>query len=711
MTSRKLVPILVLLATVTVFLVATEVMRGAERQPRLSHEARVRTHGVYYLRRNPDSPSTNTKDNQRHYYPRDPFKEPSVHPKSPKASSRIPRAKESESVQLEAFLGSSGVTFLVDGREVYRVVNKTVPWGAERARLHAGVHYVILNERSGQVMQAATFLTWQPEATRQLQDVVMSTRNGRVIVILAAPEFTQYLSQDILKEFKNMGSQFSDRFVVHDSWCMIARKGTGVIHESLTTTTPQTYTRDSSPVRLHFVLPLTQGEQCSWTDQDRMRFCESYGGYADFCRCDGSPWTPDPSMGPDYPIAKAIPVAIVTSRRLYLVLRQVAQLWASPGGRHTPIIIIVDGQNQEARDLGRLLNLTVIEHDNHATVGTPARINSIVKFALSTVFERHPKADHAIILEDDLQLAPDFIPFFHQASRALQSDPRLLFVNAFNYNSYAHTCHDPHKLYRAHGIPGYGWMTSRKGAGLMLDSWVGEGQNTVLWDWWIRRQLIGPMDMLLPEVPRTRHMGAGGVHISGYDQLLFSSQPMAKDTHVILSVDRYGYVGYAIVFRALTPTYQERLQDELETASVVVIKTHPCENMPLPTFKTNKHYVIYINQPDQNNIHRSYFVVATCLGINDRDMHESYRMMVTFPFYGNQVFVVACPNSPYCLPRHPSDIYQATEKDVDIAKANPYNMPFLKVSYGIRTPAKDPWDAFTLTNRFVVNYTIGSDGR
>lgn len=60
-----------------------------------------------------------------------------------------------------------------------------MPWGTERARLHAGIHYVIINERSGQVMRATTFLTWQPEATRQLQDVVTSTRNGRVIVILA----------------------------------------------------------------------------------------------------------------------------------------------------------------------------------------------------------------------------------------------------------------------------------------------------------------------------------------------------------------------------------------------------------------------------------------------------------------------------------------------------------------------------------------------
>ncbi|XP_037775310.1 uncharacterized protein LOC119572310 [Penaeus monodon] len=206
--------------------------------------------------------------------------------------------------------------------------------------------------------------------------------------------------------------------------------------------------------------------------------------------------------------------------------------------------------------------------------------------------------------------------------------------------------------------------------------------------------------MLMPEVPRTRHMGAGGVHISGFDQILFSSQPITNDSHTVIDVDS-----------ALTPTYQERLQEELHSALVVVIRSHPCEDVPLPTHQTNKHYVIYIYQPTQSDIYHSYFVIAQCLGINERDMHESYMMLVTFPFYGNQVYVVACPNSPYCHPRHPSQIYHATEDDVDIAKANPFRMPLLQVSYGIRTPAKDPWDEFTLMNRLVVNYTIGSDNR
>lgn len=39
-----------------------------------------------------------------------------------------------------------------------------------------------------------------------------------------------------------------------------------------------------------------------------------------------------------------------------------------------------------------------------------SRVNAHIKFTLERVFEEYSKADKAIILEDDLDLAPDFIP-------------------------------------------------------------------------------------------------------------------------------------------------------------------------------------------------------------------------------------------------------------------------------------------------------------
>ncbi len=68
-----------------------------------------------------------------------------------------------------------------------------------------------------------------------------------------------------------------------------------------------------------------------------------------------------------YALREVIPVAVVTARRLPRVLRQLAQLWASPGGLHTPVSIFVDGHSPEARGLVGLLHVPLTEHHHSNT--------------------------------------------------------------------------------------------------------------------------------------------------------------------------------------------------------------------------------------------------------------------------------------------------------------------------------------------------------
>ncbi|XP_069946829.1 protein O-linked-mannose beta-1,2-N-acetylglucosaminyltransferase 1-like [Cherax quadricarinatus] len=395
------------------------------------------------------------------------------------------------------------------------------------------------------------------------------------------PEFTMYLGQETVELLVSLGSHFADHLGRGESWCLLAQKGVGVLHESLTTVYPSLgdTTNDAAPTCLHLIVPLTHERRCGWYSaagmKERATFCETYDGYGDFCKCDDPPWSPYPQRKVEYKMQEAIPVAIVTARRLPYVLRQVGQVWASPGGTNTPITIFVDGYNPEAQALAALLQVPVIHHYNPAPSRSSARINEHIKFALREVFKSYPTANLSIILEDDLQLAPDFIPYFHQTAPLLKSDPYLIFVNAYNYNSFAHTAHDGRRLYRAHGIPGYGWMTTRLDAEDMLANWVPINQSNAVWDWWVRARVMGNRDMLLPEVPRTRHMGGGGTHISGFDQLLFSSQPLNNATNVMLDVES-----------AHEGSYELHIREEMSSAVVVSLKQHPCEVTPFPTHQS-----------------------------------------------------------------------------------------------------------------------------
>lgn len=141
---------------------------------------------------------------------------------------------------------------------------------------------------------------------------------------------------------------------------------------------------------------------------------------------------------------EVIPVAIITGGRLPRVLRQVHQMRAGTEGDTTPIIIVVDGYNAEAKALASLIQVAIISNTNNTAspgikqhvlgpwhntyviciyhtilflsdayitfrAGTNSRINIQVKFALTNVFKMYPEVDKLIILEDDLQLSPDFI--------------------------------------------------------------------------------------------------------------------------------------------------------------------------------------------------------------------------------------------------------------------------------------------------------------
>lgn len=58
------------------------------------------------------------------------------------------------------------------------------------------------------------------------------------------------------------------------------------------------------------------------------------------------------------------------------------------------------------------------------------------------------------------------------------------------------------------------------------------------WDLWQREVVMGERDLLVPEVPRTKHVGGGGVHVTGLEQALFHGQrPLNAQPLVTLDIE------------------------------------------------------------------------------------------------------------------------------------------------------------------------------
>lgn len=104
------------------------------------------------------------------------------------------------------------------------------------------------------------------------------------------------------------------------------------------------------------------------------------------------------------------------------------------------------------------------------------------KFALTTVFAHEKKFDSVIIVEDDLDIAPDFFEYFTVGRQLLKADPTLYCVSAWNDNGKGNHVADPAKLYRTDFFGGLGWMIVRE----LWDDELADKWTNKYWDDWFR---------------------------------------------------------------------------------------------------------------------------------------------------------------------------------------------------------------------------------
>jgi alpha-1,3-mannosyl-glycoprotein beta-1,2-N-acetylglucosaminyltransferase len=148
-------------------------------------------------------------------------------------------------------------------------------------------------------------------------------------------------------------------------------------------------------------------------------------------------------------------------------------------------------------------------------------------WALSQLFDDKAKVPgqaaiispkRVVILEEDLQIAPDFFAYFKYTAPILDKDSTLLAVSAFNDNGYDQKVKDPKRVLRSDFFPGLGWMMTRK----LWDNELKVKWPRGYWDDWLRdpaqRQ---DRQVLRPEISRTYHFGVkGGASANQFGGLL-----------------------------------------------------------------------------------------------------------------------------------------------------------------------------------------------
>ncbi|XP_063600033.1 protein O-linked-mannose beta-1,2-N-acetylglucosaminyltransferase 1-like [Penaeus indicus] len=451
-----------------------------------------------------------------------------------------------------------------------------------------------------------------------------------------APEWFMFMGEEGENALKKLGFTFLSRIASGEPWLGIAVSGHGVIAEGVATGQLGQHPAGALEFAVRVPKVCSEGRRCDWYAEEKLqsqaKFCERYEGYGDLCSC-RDPFTAEvrSKQAKLRERKEHIPVVVVTANKPRHLFRLVRNLFTVQGASETGVVVVVDGVHAETLALGKVLGVEVVVH---TPVGTHnERTNANVRFALYTVFTQFPDVDKAILLEDDLLLAPDVLSFFHQTAWLLDHDPTLFCINAFNSNSLPGVASDPTKILRSESFPMYGWMVRRQYALQAVLRWIPYGVGD--WDFWLMRaDSQRGRDLASPEVSRTFHAGSAGAHVDGFEQqLYYGRMMMTRDPDVRLEN----------LTSILLDNYMRNLTDEIKSAEM--LSPNPLDENLVPEGHPGP-FVVFVRSGTRNDEFYSFRVFMMSLSTYYWDTREVFRGVMRFRVGGGRLlYVVGCPLS------------------------------------------------------------------
>ncbi|XP_045597661.1 alpha-1,3-mannosyl-glycoprotein 2-beta-N-acetylglucosaminyltransferase isoform X2 [Procambarus clarkii] len=243
------------------------------------------------------------------------------------------------------------------------------------------------------------------------------------------------------------------------------------------------------------------------------------------------------------------------------------------------------------------------------------------KWALNQLFHKF-NHEAVIIVEDDLDVAPDFFEYFSASYPILRSDPTLWCVSAWNDNGKTNLVDVKNGstiLYRTDFFPGLGWMMTRE-----LWDELGPKWPRSYWDDWVRApEQRADRACIRPEVSRTRTFGKKGVS-NGLFYEKYLKQIHLNDVYVPFSKMNLSYL--------LKEQYDPAFEREVQASQVVTISDVRSDRLT----KGNTYRIIYHTKDNFKKITKS-------LGLMDDFKagvpRTGYKGIITFFYGGLRIFL------------------------------------------------------------------------
>ncbi|KAM7421408.1 hypothetical protein PAMA_015506 [Pampus argenteus] len=279
------------------------------------------------------------------------------------------------------------------------------------------------------------------------------------------------------------------------------------------------------------------------------------------------------------PRRPVIPILVIACNRVTVRRCLDKLLQHRPSAELYPIIVSQDCGHAETAEVIRSYGNQVIhlKQPDLSDIAVPPshkkfqgyyKISRHYHWALNQVFKTLSHTS-VVIVEDDLEVAPDFFEYFTASLPLLKSDPSLWCVSAWNDNGKDGYV-DPGKanlLYRTDFFPGLGWMLLKEVWDELEPKWPAS-----FWDDWMRQpEQRRNRACIRPEISRTLTFGRQGVSLGQffdkylrYIKLNTEFVPFTKLDLSYLKEETYREKFEKDVYSAPIVTYEEIKQGQLK---------------------------------------------------------------------------------------------------------------------------------------------------
>ncbi|KAK6916820.1 Glycosyl transferase, family 13 [Dillenia turbinata] len=232
------------------------------------------------------------------------------------------------------------------------------------------------------------------------------------------------------------------------------------------------------------------------------------------------------------PVAAVVVMACNRADYLQRTIESILTYHSSVASKF-PLFVSQDGSEPNVRSKALSYDkLTYMQHLDFKPVQTERpgeliayyKIARHYKWALDELFYKN-NFSRVIILEDDMEIAPDFFDYFEAAAALMDTDKyisSIMAVSSWNDNGQKQFVHDPYTLYRSDFFPGLGWMLTKSTWDELSPKWPKAypfclfllhllDKTSTYWDDWLRlKENHKNRQFIRPEICRTYNFGEHG---------------------------------------------------------------------------------------------------------------------------------------------------------------------------------------------------------